>query len=52
LPEQAPAPLTPEAFRARAQALHAAMREAMRRGDWSAFGLAFEALGRLLRSAR
>ena len=29
-------------------ALYNAMREAMRRGDWVAFGRAFEALGRAL----
>jgi hypothetical protein len=27
------------------------MREAMRRGDWAGLGAAYEALGRLLRSA-
>jgi uncharacterized membrane protein (UPF0182 family) len=31
-----------------AAALYAAMREALRRGDWTAFGRAFEALGRVL----
>lgn len=45
-------PLTPEAFRQRVNALYEAMREAMRRGDWSAIGSAWEALGRLLRSPR
>src|SRR5207248_8907501 len=34
-------------FRASVRALHAAMRDALRRGDWAAFGRAFEALGRL-----
>jgi uncharacterized membrane protein (UPF0182 family) len=31
-----------------AAALYAAMRDALRRGDWAAFGRAFEALGRAL----
>ena len=34
--------------RANAAALYAAMRDALRRGDWAAFGRAFEALGRAL----
>jgi hypothetical protein len=46
------APVTPEEFRDRVQSLYEAMREALRRGDWSAFGLAYEALGRLLRTPR
>jgi len=29
-------------------ALYAAMRDALRRGDWAAFGRAFDELGRLL----
>jgi uncharacterized membrane protein (UPF0182 family) len=29
-------------------ALYAAMRDALRRGDWAAFGRAFDALGRVL----
>jgi uncharacterized membrane protein (UPF0182 family) len=33
---------------ASAASLYNAMREALRRGDWTAFGRAFEALGRLL----
>ena len=45
-------PLTPEAFRQRVNALYESMREAMRRGDWSGLGTAWEALGRLLRAAR
>jgi hypothetical protein len=36
------------AFRASVAALYAAMRDALRRGDWSAFGRAFDALGRML----
>jgi uncharacterized membrane protein (UPF0182 family) len=50
-----PAPHAPAAtteasadLRARAAALHAAMRDALRRGDWVAFGQAFDALGKLL----
>lgn len=42
-------PLAPEDFRARLEALYAEMREALRRGDWSAFGAAFDAAGRLFR---
>jgi hypothetical protein len=34
--------------RARAAALYARMREALRRGDWSGFGQAFDELGKLL----
>jgi uncharacterized membrane protein (UPF0182 family) len=34
--------------KASAAALYATMRDALRRGDWTAFGRAFEALGRLL----
>jgi uncharacterized membrane protein (UPF0182 family) len=40
---------TPTDLRARAAALYAAMRDAMRRGDWSAFGRALDALGAVLR---
>jgi uncharacterized membrane protein (UPF0182 family) len=43
--EAQPAPPDPKAS---AAALYAAMREALRRGDWVAFGRAFEALGRAL----
>jgi hypothetical protein len=35
-------------FRAAVNAAYAAMRDAMRRGDWVAFGRAYEALGRAL----
>lgn len=45
-------PPTPEEFRARVESLYEIMRDAMRRGDWNAFGAAYEALGRLLRAAR
>jgi hypothetical protein len=34
------------AFRAAVAALYTAMRDALRRGDWTAFGRAFDALGR------
>ena len=43
------ATLTPAAYRARALALHAQMRAALARGDWTAFGAAFDALGALLK---
>lgn len=49
-PVVADAPLTPEDFRRRVNALYESMREAMRRGDWAGLGAAYEALGRLLRS--
>jgi uncharacterized protein len=42
-----PAAASPET-KSGASALYAAMREALRRGDWVAFGRAFDALGRLL----
>ena len=45
-------PATPEEFRARVEGHYRLMREALARGDWSAFGEAYEALGRLLRGAR
>ncbi|MEO7963251.1 MAG: UPF0182 family protein, partial [Gemmatimonadaceae bacterium] len=48
LPEE---PLSPSAFRSRIDQLYSEMREALRRGDWPAFGAAFEAIGRLLRTA-
>jgi hypothetical protein len=31
--------------------LHRAMREALRRGDWTSFGSAFDSLGAALRAA-
>lgn len=47
-----PAPaLAGGAFRASVDALHRRMSDALRRGDWAAFGSAFNALGQLLRSA-
>lgn len=39
-------------LRLRAAALYERMRDALRRGDWSAFGTAFDELGRLLGGAR
>lgn len=42
-----PATASPEVKNS-AAALYAAMRDAMQRGDWVAFGKAFDALGRLL----
>ena len=41
---------TPTDLRSRASALYTEMREAMRRGDWSAFGRALDALGAALRA--
>ncbi|MFL5606843.1 MAG: UPF0182 family protein, partial [Gemmatimonadaceae bacterium] len=48
----APVPLSepaPRDLRARADSLYQAMRDALRRGDWTAFGRAFDALGASLR---
>jgi uncharacterized membrane protein (UPF0182 family) len=39
----------PRDLRARADSLYRVMREALTRGDWSAFGRAFDALGAALR---
>lgn len=44
-PEQA---IPPRDLKASVTALYNAMREALRRGDWTAFGRAFDALGRAL----
>jgi uncharacterized membrane protein (UPF0182 family) len=41
-------PTTEDSLRARASRLYDAMRDALRRGDWAAFGEAYEALGALL----
>jgi hypothetical protein len=49
-PVVADLPITPEDFRRRVSALYESMREAMRRGDWTGIGAAYEALGRLLRA--
>ncbi|MFN8582904.1 MAG: hypothetical protein U0163_18265 [Gemmatimonadaceae bacterium] len=48
-PQASQAPLSPEEFKARVEALYADMREATRRGDFRAFGAAYDALGKLLR---
>jgi hypothetical protein len=50
VPEVPHAPSTPAEFRARVEGLYNEMREAMRRGDWRAFGMAYEELGRVLRT--
>jgi hypothetical protein len=44
------APRGDAALRAAVAALHRRMGDALRRGDWTAFGAAFEALGQLLRA--
>jgi len=43
------AAMTPADFRQRVNDLYAAMRDALRRGDWIAFGKAYDDLGRVLR---
>ena len=43
--------LGPRDVRAHADSLHRAMRDALARGDWSAFGRAFDALGVVLRTS-
>ncbi len=43
-------PATPEEFRARVESEYRRMRDALARGDWRAFGEAYEALGLLLRT--
>ncbi|HWP02127.1 MAG TPA: hypothetical protein VNL96_01580, partial [Gemmatimonadaceae bacterium] len=42
--------LSSESLLERVRALYRAMDEALVRGDWEAFGSAYRALGRLLRS--
>lgn len=49
-PSRAPGPV-PDADAAVAASLYERMRAALRRGDWLAFGTAFEALGRALKVA-
>jgi len=44
----APIPVTSGDLRTRADSLYKVMREALQRGDWAAFGQAFDALGRAL----
>ena len=41
--------VTPAVFRQRVNDLYAAMRGALQRGDWAAFGKAYDDLGRLLK---
>jgi hypothetical protein len=41
---------SPTELRTRAASLYGEMRDALRRGDWNAFGRAFEALGTALRA--
>jgi uncharacterized membrane protein (UPF0182 family) len=50
LPATSPPPVAPAStdLRARAAALYARMRDALRRGDWVAFGQAFDELGKVL----
>jgi hypothetical protein len=48
-PQASETPLTAAEFRARIANIYADMREAMRRGDFRAFGQSYESLGRLLR---
>lgn len=45
-------PLTPEAFRQRVTQLYNQMKDALARGDLSSFGIAYEALGKLLRATQ
>jgi uncharacterized protein len=46
-----PAEIAPRDLRARADSLYQAMRDALTRGDWPAFGRAFDALGAALRQS-
>jgi hypothetical protein len=41
-------PLSDESLRTRASRLYELMRDALRRGDWPAFGEAYDTLGALL----
>lgn len=50
-PEAMPSSV-PTDLRARAAALYARMRDALRRGDWAAFGTAFDELGKLVSGGR
>ena len=45
-----PRPATPTDLRAHAATLYTEMRDALRRGDWTAFGRALDALGAALRA--
>jgi hypothetical protein len=44
--------MNPQDFRARVEALHATMRAALLRGDWAAFGEAFDTLGAMISAPR
>jgi uncharacterized membrane protein (UPF0182 family) len=48
----ATSPISAADFRAQAEQLYARMSEAMKRGDWVAFGHAYDALGTLLNRAK
>jgi uncharacterized membrane protein (UPF0182 family) len=52
VPADATSPITPADFRAQADLLYGRMSDAMKRGDWVAFGHAYDALGALLNRAR
>ena len=52
LEADAAGPTNPLDFRARVETLHATMRAALLRGDWAAFGEAFDALGAILNAPR
>ena len=52
VPPDATAPIGAAEFRMQAEQLYARMAEAMKRGDWVAFGHAYDALGALLNRAR
>ena len=47
-PSQQVAPVAPQSFRVRTDSLYRVMRAALARGDWAAFGRAFDALGAAL----
>jgi hypothetical protein len=49
---EATSPIAATDFRTAAEQLYARMSDAMRRGDWVAFGRAYDALGALLNRAR
>jgi uncharacterized membrane protein (UPF0182 family) len=49
---EATTPIAAADFRTAAEQLYARMSDALRRGDWVAFGRAYDALGALLNRAR
>ena len=51
-PPDATSPISAADFRAQAEQLYARMSEAMKRGDWVAFGHAYDALGALFNRAK